>query len=189
MEYIVFVGLAVSLYGTWFYVRDTLRSKTKPNRVTWALWAVAPLIGTVAAVSDGVTLAVLPVFTAGFVPLLVLAASFYNKNAYWKLTKFDFACAVPSVLALVVWSLTKNPNHAIMFAVLADGLATLPTLVKIWKYPHTETVRKFESSMFCGFTAFFAIEAWEFSAVAFPVYIVLSNLALISAYYLRRNHA
>lgn len=189
MEYLVLVGFAVSMAGTLVYVKDTLRSKTKPNRVTWSLWAVAPLIATAAALSDGVTLAVLPVFAAGFGPLLVLGASFYNRNSYWKLTKFDFACAVPSVLALFLWWVTSDPNYAIIFAISSNVLATLPTLIKLWKYPETETVMKFKTGLASALTAFFAINAWEFSSLAFPIYLALENTALIFAYYRKKFYA
>src|SRR5690348_16544499 len=39
----VYVGSAIGALGTAVYLRDTLRGTTKPNRVTWLLWAVAPL--------------------------------------------------------------------------------------------------------------------------------------------------
>ena len=62
LQYLVFVGAGVQLLGIAAYVKETLRGKTKPNKVTWLMWSIAPLIATFAALSDGVTLAALPVF-------------------------------------------------------------------------------------------------------------------------------
>jgi hypothetical protein len=53
------------------YLRDTLRGTTKPNRVTWLLWAVAPLLAAAVELSEGVGLRALPTFMVGFMPLLV----------------------------------------------------------------------------------------------------------------------
>lgn len=127
---LVFLGAAVNLGGAFFYIKDTLSGEAKPNKVTWLVWAIAPLIGTVAGLAKGVTWAVLPVFMAGFAPLLIFFASFINKNSYWKLSKFDYICGLSSIFALVMWAITKEPNVAIVLAILSDAMAAVPTFVK-----------------------------------------------------------
>ena len=114
LPYLVFLGAAVQLVGVFLYIKETLVGDTKPNRITWLMWAVAPLIATAAAIADGVTWAVLPVFMAGFGPLLVFVASFVNRNSYWKLETFDYLCGICSILALVFWGITQNPVVAIL---------------------------------------------------------------------------
>lgn len=183
IQYLVLLGFAVNVFGALSYVKDTLRGETKPNRVTWLLWAVAPIIATAAALADGVSWAVLPVFAAGFGPLLVFLASFVNKNSYWKLGAFDYLCGVCSVLALVLWWITKDPQIAIIFAIASDGLAALPTLVKSWTHPDSESGIAYTTGLFNALTSFAAIKMWGFSEYAFPVYLVLANTALIFAVY------
>lgn len=150
------------------------------------MWAVAPLIASFAAFSDGVRWSVLPVFMAGFGPLLVFIVSFLSPKAYWKLEKFDYLCGVCSLLALVFWWITKDPNIAIVFAVMSDGFASVPTLIKMWKYPETETVSPFTAGLFSAFTSFTAITIWGFSAYAFPAYLVIINTSLIFCFYRRK---
>lgn len=183
LQYAVFVGAAVHLFGTWLYLRDTLWGDTKPNRVTFLLWAAAPFIETAAALAEGVTLAVIPVFLAGFGPFLILIASFVNKNAYWKLGLFDYICGLFSVLALVLWWITNQPSVAIAFAIVSDGFALLPTLKKSWTHPHTETGIAYATSLFSALTSFFAIKALSFPEIAFPVYLVIANSSLLFAIY------
>jgi hypothetical protein len=60
-QYLVFVGAAASLYGSWAYIRDTLAGKTQHHRVTWLLWGLLPLIAAFATLSKYSTLAVVPV--------------------------------------------------------------------------------------------------------------------------------
>lgn len=64
LQYMVILGAAAQIFGIFFYIKATLKGETKPNKVTWLMWTIAPLIGTVAALSDGVRWAVLPVFIA-----------------------------------------------------------------------------------------------------------------------------
>lgn len=186
LQYFVFVGAAASLFGVSFYIRDTLRGDTKPNSVTWFMWAVAPLIATAAALTDGVTWAALPVFMSGFAPLLVFICSFVNKNAYWKLGTLDYFCGGLSLLALVLWGITKEPAVAITFAIGSDGLAAFPTLVKSWKYPETESGIVYSTGLFNILTSFFAIRRWAFSEYAFPIYLVIAHLLLLFAVYRRK---
>lgn len=150
------------------------------------MWAVAPIIATFAAFTDGVRWSVLPVFMAGFGPLLVFIASFLNPNAYWKLERFDYLCGIYSLLALILWGITKEPNIAIVFAILSDGFASVPTLIKMWKYPETETVSPFTAGLFSALTSFTAITIWGFSAYAFPAYLVIINISLILCFFRRK---
>lgn len=186
LPYLVFVGAAVQLVGIYSYVKGTVRGVTKPNRVTWLLWSIAPLIGTAAALASGVGWAVLPVFMSGFGPLLVFLASFINKNAYWKLEQFDYWCGLLSFLALILWGITKMPEVAIIFAIASDGLAAIPTLVKSWKYPETENAAPFTAGIFSSLTSFAAIKMWTFSAYAFPAYLVMINICIAFSIYRRR---
>lgn len=178
LPYLVFLGAAVQLFGTASYIKDTLKGKTKPNKITWLLWAIAPLIATAAAISDGVGLAVLPVFISGFGPLLVFLSSFTSKESYWKLEKFDYICGACSILALILWWLTKEPMIAILFSVISDAFAGIPTLIKAWKYPETENPDAYTYSLFNSLTSFAAISVWNFSSLAFPIYLTAANIAL-----------
>lgn len=184
LQYLVFVGVSAQLVGIISYIKGTLRGNTKPNKVTWLLWSISPIIATFAAISNGVGWAVLPVFMAGFGPLLVFVASFVNKKSYWKLGKFDYFCGFFSLLALVLWWITKEPVVAIVFAITSDGFAAIPTMVKAWKYPETESAGPFLAGMFSASTSFVAIKTWNFSSLAFPTYlIVVCALLIISIYH------
>jgi len=183
LQYIVLLGAVANLAGGFVYIKETLRGETKPNRVTWLMWAVAPLIATVAGLSDGVRWAVLPVFMSGFVPLLVFVVSFVNPKSYWKLEKFDYICGACSILALVLWGITKEPLVAIFFAIASDGFAAVPTIIKSWKHPDTESVEAYMTGLFNALTSFFALRTFGISELAFPIYLVLVNSSLITAVY------
>ena len=186
LQYLVFIGAAVQLLGIFSYIKETLRGNTKPSKVTWLMWSVAPLIATFAALADGVGWSVLPVFMAGFGPLLVFIASFVNKNSHWELETFDYLCGFCSVLALVLWGITKEPVIAIVFAIASDGFAAIPTLVKSWKYPETETAAAYTTGLFSALTSFTAIKIWNFSSYAFPAYLVIAETLFILSIYHRK---
>ncbi len=182
-EFLVFVAAVATLLATIVYVRSMFRGGTKPNRVSWLIWFIAPFIAAGAAASNGIGWAALPVFVSGLSPFVIFTASFFNKRAFWKLLKFDYVCGILSGLALVLWYLSKNPDVAIMFAILADGLAAIPTLTKAWRYPNTESPWPYIVGIFNASTSFGAAAVWSFSAIAFPTYLIIINIMLLLSIY------
>jgi len=179
LQYLVVLGAIVQLVGVLSYIRGTLRGVTKPNRVTWLLWGVIPIIATVASWSDGVRWAALPVFMAGLGPLLVFAFSFVNRNAFWKLGRLDYLCGLFSVGAIILWALTKTPAVAIVLSIIADALAAAPTLVKSWHHPETERIGPFVAGFTSQLSAVAAFKLFTFSELAFPIYLLIINAALV----------
>src|SRR3989339_7337 len=174
-QYIVFLGALAQAIGIYCYIKETIKGNTQPNKVSWLLWSIAPLIAAVASFADGARLSVVPVFMAGFGPLVVFVASFINPKSYWKLEKFDYMCGLFSLLALVFWGITKTPAVAIIFAIVSDILASLPTFIKSWRHPESETITPYYTGIFCYLTSFFAIKFWVFSEIAFPIYLVIAS--------------
>ena len=166
------------------YLRDTYRGITKPNRVTWFMWALAPLTASFIAYGSGADPWITaPVFSSGFWPLVVFLVSFKDKNSYWQLSRFDLLCGALSLVAFLVWLSTESVAVAIILTILSDFLASVPTLKKLWSYPESET----KITYFITFLSFVitipAIQKWDVLGAAFQIYLVLMNFALMFAAY------
>jgi hypothetical protein len=184
IEYLVIAAAIATSLAALAYIRSMFRGGAKPNRISWLLWMVAPFIGAAAALSNGVDwVAVLPVFMAGFSPLLILAGSLFAKKAYWKLSRFDYFCGGLSGLALVLLYLTSNPNVAILFSILGDALAGIPTLAKGWRHPQSESPWPYITGVFSASVGLFASQLTTFSGYAFPAYLLVINVLLLLAVY------
>lgn len=169
------LGGAINLMGCVSYARDTFRGKTKPNRVGWSLWATAPIVAFAAEVTQGVKSQSFVTLSAGLGPLLVLLASFADRKAYWKIKPFDWCCAALSLMALVLWLVTGKGDIAIFFSICADLLACLPTAVKAYSDPETESSSAFVAGFFGTILGLLTIQHWTFANYAFPAYLVLAN--------------
>lgn len=165
------LGLILGLIGTFSYIKDTLAGKTKPNRVSWFMWALAPLIAFVAQLQKGVGFTALMTFSVGFNPLLIFIASFVNKKSEWKVERLDLICGISSFFGLILWLLFQEANIAIFFAILADGLASIPTIVKSYRYPETENYMEFLFGIVNSIIALLTIKVWNFENTSFPLYI------------------
>ncbi len=172
----------VTVAGSAGYALDTLRGRTRPNRVSWGLWALAPLIAFAAELSEGVGLKSLMTFGVGFGPALVLAASFHDRRAYARLTRLDGICAGLSLVARVMWALTGQGEVAIAFSILSDLLAAIPTLEKARRDPESESPKAFVGGVAGAVITLLTIPAggWDFASVGFPLYILLIDATLLT---------
>lgn len=172
-ERFVFVGFVLGLIGAGSYVVAVLKGKAKPNRVTWALWALAPLIGFAAQIDKGVGLQSLLTFSVGFGPLMVFTASFFNKKSYWKLKKMDYVFGALALIGIILWQVTGEGLYAIAFAILADLFAGVPTLVKSFYHPETESSTVFGLAIINSGITLLTVDAWKFEEYGFALYIFL----------------
>jgi hypothetical protein len=176
----VIIGTLLGAAGAVAYLWDTIKGKVKPNRVSFLLWSIAPMIAFAAQIKQEVGLESLMTFSTGFLPLLTFIASFTNKNAEWKLTKFDLICGFLSLAGLIFWLITKVGNVAIFFSIVADGLAALPTLVKAYKYPETEIAWPWLATCFGVTLTLLTLKEWTFANSGFIIYIFIADLMIFS---------
>jgi len=179
-EKFIILGALLSFSGGLNYLINTIKGKTKPNRVSWFLWTLAPMIAFAAEIDKGVGLTSLMTFMTGFNPLLIIIASFLNKKSYWKLNKMDYVYGSISLFAIFIWQITGEGNLAILFSILADGLASIPTVIKSYRQPETESGLIFLFGMINAGITLLTIKDWTFAHWGFPVYIFLICVILYS---------
>ncbi len=172
-EKFIIVSTILYLYGSSTYLIDTINGKVKPNKVSWSMWAFAPLIAFAAQIKQGVGIQSLMTFLAGFIPLLVFIASFLNKKSYWKIEKFDLACGLFSIVGLILWYITKIGNIAILFSIISDATASIPTITKSWKYPETENYKLFLFASINAAVNLLTLKTWDFAHYSFSLYIFI----------------
>ncbi len=174
----IIIGVALQVLGSWSYLVDTIKGRVKPNKVSWLLWSIAPLIAFFAMIKQGVGMQAWVTFVVGFVPLVIFIASFFNKEAMWEIGKVDIICGVLSVLGLILWLVTKVGNIAIFFSIMADGLAAIPTIIKSYKEPETENATIFIFGIVNSLIGILTITNWNFETYGFPIYLLFVNAVI-----------
>ena len=181
---LVIISSLLLLWGGYAYFRDTLAGRTKPNRVSWFLWALAPLVSFSAAFSvDADIWASVRVLVGGVVPGVIFLGSFFNRKSYWKLTWFDWFCGGLSLTALLFWQLASSPLIAVLLATAANTFASIPTFIKAWNFPETETRLTFITSFLSAVLIIPAIPVWNVANSAFQIGLMLTTGALLVAVY------
>ncbi len=185
-EQIVYLAFIAHLVAYVFYFKSILKGQTKPNLVSWLIWTLAPLIAAFFQIKAGAGLVSIPTFLAGLGPLSVVIFYLFRKDAYWKLSTFDFICGGFAIFALVLYIFTKNLGISMFFAVLSDGLGAVPTIVKSWSFPDTENNGPYFSGLFGNTLALIVIQNWVFTIYAFSVYNILINAIILLAIYRKK---
>jgi hypothetical protein len=171
-ERFTILGSIIAMIGGLSYLIATIKGRVKPNKVSFLLWSFAPLIAFAAQIKEGVGfLLALITFVAGIEPFLIFVASFLNKKAEWKLNRFDLACGAVAVLGLILWQITKTGNIAIGFSILADGMAALPTIIKSFNYPETESGWPYFTTVISAVITLLAVKNYSFITIGFTVYL------------------
>lgn len=185
-EQFIFVAVALNLLGVSLYIKSIIKGDTKPNLVSWVMWAIAPFVGVFFQLKAEAGLSVLPVFMAGFDPVLVIVAALLVKNALWKIKPFDLICGLSSLVALVLYVLTHNLAISILFAILSDALAFIPSVSKAWKYPETESSAAYSWCIISNTIGLLVIKDWSFTIYSFGVYLVAANVAMVLVLYRKK---
>lgn len=178
-ESVAYLCFVVSFIGGYFLLKSIIYGNTRLNLVSWFLWGTIPLIGVFLQLRAGAGTSVIPVLLAGIFPLIYFFVSLSRGNSYWKISRLDIVCGIFSVCAVVLWIITQNTGLALFFVVLADGLAAVPTIVKTWKFPETESVSGYLPGVINNIIGLLVITNWSFSIYSFSLYIIILNTSII----------
>jgi hypothetical protein len=124
----------------------------------------------------------------GFLPFLILAAAYFNPLAYWEIKPRDYFLAAVAVFSMTLWYITKNPNLAIVFALLADFFASLPTIIKSYRFPDSEDWRPYALNSFGFLIGVLAVQNWTFAEYSFVLYFFLVTLLIASLILIKGFH-
>jgi len=179
-EYFSYFAILVGILGIGNYIYQIHKGTTRPNIISWIFWSIAPIIGIYVSYKSGVAIPFLiSTFVAGFMPAIVVVFALLRKNAVFKISKFDISCGIFSALAIIIWLTTKNPFLSLVFAILADLFAGIPTIIKSWKNSDSESIGPYLSGIINSIITFLIISNFTFVNYAFPLYLLVLNTIII----------
>jgi hypothetical protein len=174
------VAILLRLMSDAGYLISTLRGKAKPNLVSWSLWGLTALIALAAQICQGGGFEALVTLAIAVGPLAVTAAAVLKGAQSLMLTRLDVCCLSLAIVGIALWVSTKDPLLALLMSIVADISATMPTLVKSYFTPHTESAAAYSLSVISMIVTLLTVRQWNVMSSAFPVYILTINLTLVT---------
>jgi hypothetical protein len=156
------------------YIYDTIRGKTRPQRVAWLIWFALGGVILFSQLAKGASesLWVTCVQLTGNLVIFLLAI----KRGYGNFTKRDGMSLALAGLGLALWAITKEPTVALLVAIAVDGIGAALVAIKAYHDPHGETLSTWVFSGLAGLCAALAVGSFQKSILlAYPVYVVLNS--------------
>ena len=161
------------------YIRDIFLLKTKPERMSWFIWAMLGLIACFSQFTKGASYSLIMtgVQALGDLSIFILAIK-YGLGGF---LKRDKAALVGMILGLFLWYLTNEAALALFIVIIIDGAGVVLTVMKTYKSPKTETVSTWVLTSLAGFLGCLAVGKFSMILLVFPFYICLSGAAVLIA--------
>jgi hypothetical protein len=159
------------------FIRGTIQGWVIPNRATWTVWFVQDVLLASSAIMAGVgPAAVMPVIWGlGAAMVLILSLTKGTRGAFTGLEK---ACLGLSGLGILLWATTGSARLALVASVSASCIGGVPTVVKAWVKPWTETMSGWLLLILGTVFSSLAIQGWTFDSGVLPVAIGLFQLSV-----------
>lgn len=175
----IYLSLLFVVIGNGGYIINTWKGKTQPNRVSWFLWPLAALVTLLSQNKLGGGIVLLYTAMQVVLPFCVFLASFKNKKAYWKLTKYDYICGLVSFTGIVTLIFTKQPMAALILGITSDFFASIPTFKKCYTHPKTEYWKTYFLGVLSSLIAVLTVKNWVFAEYSFALYYMLGNMVVV----------
>jgi hypothetical protein len=159
------------------YVRDIFSGKTKPERISWLIWAILGSILFFSQLAKGASYSLIMtgVMAAGDLFVFILAI----KYGFGGFLKRDIAALIAAAIGLFLWYATREAAFALFIAIFIDATGAILTIIKSYEKPATETISSWVFVFIGGFLGCLAVGSFNFILLAFPFYICLAALAIL----------
>lgn len=159
----------VGLIGFLPYIISTLQRKTRPNRASWWIWGILGVITGISYYYAGAENTIWVPACYAICQLITAVLSLrYGEGGWNRLDKF---CLAGAGFSLLLWWFFNSPLVALLFTLIIDGLAAIPTVVKSYTEPEQESCFSWTIFLIANTLNLIALEEWSISLAAYPFYL------------------
>lgn len=186
MEKVFFyLSIIQGLIGQGIGIYSIFKGVYKPQRMTRFLYFLMSIIfiGTLIAQKswDALGFALAQNLGGFFIFLLSFK---YGMGGF---NKSDIIVLVGTFISGTIWLVTKNPTYALLFGIITDLIAFIPTFLKTWVLPYTEDWKFYASDVLASSFSGLSLTRFTIGDLAYPVYIFILNLSVTLLIVIRRK--
>jgi hypothetical protein len=156
------------------YLINTVTKKVRPSPLSWIGWAFLMGTSVVSQVyTKGWQWSITSVLCSTAGCLTIGIAALVTRN--YSLHRKDWQYVVWSALCVGIYLLSGNPWMTTGFAVCADAILGVPTVVKAWRDPVSERSAAWVLGVVASTLALIICVGHDWIYVLFPAYLFLFN--------------
>lgn len=170
------IGGVIAFTSNIPYILDTIKGKTKPHRITWFVLVTLNVTFLANQLGSGADASLWLVVSFLVSTLTIFLLSI--KKGVGGGTKLDYVVLAGSLAGLVLWWLFDSPAASTISNLVFASLAFIPTIIKSWHEPGTETnIKWLLGAIGAGFTVI-SVGAIDLPLLLLPVYSFVLNLGI-----------
>lgn len=168
------LSFVLSFGATIPYAVDIIKGRAKPARSTRILFLLLILVTLVVQSREFTSWVLL--LTIGELATQVMLFGLGMKHGMGGLARLDVVCYIAFAISLAAYLLTRNATLSLTLLVLTDSIAFLPTIVKIWRDPTSDTWVFFVvGGVAAAAASLLARSTNSYTELLFPTYIFIVN--------------
>lgn len=180
-------ALLLNIIGYIPYIRDIFRKIVKPHPYTWAIWTILTSIAAINQVLNAGGYSSLFFISTALLVLLVFILSL--RFGIGGASKIDRLCLLLAAILFVYWVTSKDTHISTVFAVIIDGIGAIPTVIKVYHHPESETYIQWTFAGIAGLLTMLAVPRLDWILLIYPVYVFLMNSAIVSIKYFQERQS
>lgn len=178
-EDLAFIAALLPIVCVVPYLRDTLRGTTRPQRVSWFVFAALSIVAAVSQLAEGATAGAW--LSSGSALGFTLVAVASVKHGEGGATMQDRIALLIAMAGIAGSLLFRVAMLALLAVIVAELVAVSLTVRKAYRDPSSETSSAWALDGLAGVAALLAIVETSWTAVAYPLHHVAVNAAVLVA--------
>jgi hypothetical protein len=160
------------------YFIDILRGRTKPQRATWIIWTILGVLILLSYKSVGAQNTIWVAIAGALCPAVILVLSIWR--GVGGSSKLDIAGLVGAAIGITAWWLTTSPFVGLVMFMLTDQVASVPTMVKLWHEPESESLPAWLLWLLSSIFQLFALEGWDLQVSIYPLSYLVGQIVIVA---------
>ena len=137
-EFLGIAAMVLALIAYVPYIRDVLKSKTKPHVYSWFIWGLLSLLIAALQIKKGAGPGAYMTLFTGLISLYIFTLGL--RNGRKDITRIDTVVFITALIATGIWLFADQLLTSMILLIGADALASMPTFRKSWHKPREETL-------------------------------------------------
>lgn len=170
------IAAALAVVGNVPYLIDVIKRKAQPHPYTWLIWSIVSCIIFFGQVAKGAGIGALP--TAAAEVFTIIIFFFSLKYGFKHIRKIDTIFLVIALLGIIPWVLTKDPTISVIIAVSIDLVAFIPTVLKTYARPGTESPMLYGANVLRHILMLFSLQAYNVATMLHSIVMIVVNASM-----------
>jgi len=187
-EVLGLVGAAIVAASAVYYFLDVVRGSTRPQRVSWGVWAFVGLLGVGTADAGGAGPGMYAAAVDAFACVATFALSLLPNRGKPGGRRADLLLGAVAVTGVVLWRAgLLGDTGAAVLVVGCEVVALWPTLRDGWRQPGTESFVSWSADIVGNGMCVAAVGTASVASLAYPVYVLAAAVAMTVLLAIRRG--